>query len=70
MESRVSRRCVLSRSRQRCGAPFDPWAEFKISPLLNQAMEMLADIEQALIGRGMSLPAGGSLLLAARKPVA
>jgi hypothetical protein len=31
-------------------------------------METLAGIEQALIGCGVSLPAGGSLMLAARKP--
>jgi SAM-dependent methyltransferase len=59
---------VLSRRRQRRGETFDPWAEFKISGRLNQGMETLAGIEQALIGCGVSLPAGGSLMLAARKP--
>jgi SAM-dependent methyltransferase len=58
---------VLSRRRQRRGAPFDPWAEFKISPRINQGLETLAGVEQSLIVRGASLPAGGSLLLAARK---
>jgi SAM-dependent methyltransferase len=61
---------VLSRRRQRRGQPFDPWAEFKISSRLNRALERLADIEQSLIARGVSLPAGGSLLLVARKPAA
>lgn len=61
---------VLSRRRQRRGEPFDPWGEFKIPPRLNRWFEALAKIEQALIGGGVSLPAGGSLLLAGRKPAA
>jgi SAM-dependent methyltransferase len=61
---------MLSRRRNRRQAPFDPWAEFKISPLLNRGLEWLAGVERRLIERGATLPAGGSLLLAARKPSA
>jgi len=59
---------AVRRQRDRSHEPFDPWAEFKIPRVLNRTFELLAAIEYRLIARGVSLPAGGSLLLAARKP--
>jgi SAM-dependent methyltransferase len=42
-------------------------AEFRLSPLLNVSLEKVLHLERVLIGRGFSFPAGGSLLLAARR---
>lgn len=57
--SRVSRRL-----RRQSNAEFDPWTEFRIPRALNSAFEGLAAAERYAIARGVSLPAGGSLLLA------
>jgi SAM-dependent methyltransferase len=46
---------------------YDDYAEFKISPMLNRAFESVMTLERALLSTGVSLPAGGSLLLAARR---
>jgi len=46
---------------------YDPMSEFAIPPLLNRALEQLASVERMLIRAGVSLPAGGSLLVAARR---
>jgi SAM-dependent methyltransferase len=43
---------------------FDPWAEFRLPRVVNCAFEMLASAERYAIARGISLPAGGSLLIA------
>lgn len=48
---------------------FDPMAEFKISPLVNGVLTQMLTIERSLIKAGLSMPAGGSLLLTARRPV-
>ena len=59
---------VLSRLKQHfSGKEFDPLAEFKISPLMNATFERVLDVERALIRAGISFPAGGSLLLIARR---
>ena len=47
---------------------YDPTAELKASPWLDRLLEHLLGLEQALIRRGVRLPAGGSLLLVAEKP--
>jgi SAM-dependent methyltransferase len=45
----------------------DPLAEYRLSPLLNATLLRVLDLERALIRMGLSFPAGGSLLLAARR---
>jgi SAM-dependent methyltransferase len=58
-----------SRLAQRApGKDYDPLAEFKIPRWLNWPLERVLDVERMLIRAGMPLPAGGSLLLAARRP--
>lgn len=57
----------MSRLRERSPADFDPQRELVIHPALNQACLALMRIESAFIRGGASLPAGGSLLLVAKK---
>jgi SAM-dependent methyltransferase len=52
---------------RRSDKPYEPLAEFQLGAAANRALDGVARAEQALIGRGASLPAGGSLLLAARR---
>lgn len=60
---------LLSRLRQRQGADrVDPLAEYRIHPLANAVLERVLDVERALISVGVPLPAGGSLLVVARRP--
>lgn len=57
-----------SRFRQRKSTKnFDPMAELRISGTMNVVLESVLDIERALIGWGLRLPVGGSLLLIAKK---
>jgi SAM-dependent methyltransferase len=59
---------VLSRYKQRLAkGEFDPSAEFNISTIVNTTLEKILDAERAMIRAGLSLPAGGSLLLVARR---
>jgi SAM-dependent methyltransferase len=48
---------------------YDPMAELKIGGLTNRILGGVLALERALIRMGLSLPAGGSLLLIARKQV-
>jgi SAM-dependent methyltransferase len=48
-------------------ADYDPLAELKIAPWLNWTLERILDFERLLIRAGLSFPAGGSLLLIARR---
>jgi SAM-dependent methyltransferase len=48
----------------------DPTAEFKLSSVANSLLERVMDFERFLIMRGISFPAGGSLLVVAQKYVA
>lgn len=60
---------MISRLRRRHTTDgFDQMAEFKISQRVNTALERVLAIERAAITRNLSLPAGGSLLLVARRP--
>jgi SAM-dependent methyltransferase len=60
---------AASRWTQRApGAHYDPLAELRIAPWLNRALEWTLDVERLLIRAGLDLPAGGSLLLVARRP--
>jgi len=59
---------MLSRlGRRRVRAEADPYAEFTISPAVNRLLEGVLSLERGLIRAGLSFPAGGSLLLVARK---
>lgn len=61
---------VLSRlAKQRSDEPFDPFAEFKISPRANAALSRLLGFERFLITSGLTLPAGGSLLVVAMRDI-
>jgi len=57
---------VASRLKQR-NKPVDPSAEYNISPILNRTLERILDAERTAIRSGLSFPAGGSLLLMARR---
>ena len=59
---------VLSRFKQQFnGGKFDPAAEFNISSWMNTTLEKILDGERTMIRAGLSFPAGGSLLLVARR---
>jgi SAM-dependent methyltransferase len=54
-------------TQQKSRAGYDPLAELRISSALNWALEKALDAERVLIRAGLSLPAGGSLLVVARR---
>lgn len=59
---------ALSRlARRRADAAADPLAELRIGPAANWLLERALDAERALIRAGVPLPAGGSLLVVARR---
>jgi hypothetical protein len=59
---------IISRLKKRNPAlEFDPMAELKINPLINNLFEKILDLERRMILLGLSFPAGGSLLLIACK---
>jgi SAM-dependent methyltransferase len=59
---------LLFRMRQRRSLDhFDPLAEFKISSLFNGALQRVMDMERIIIRSGISFPAGGSLLMIAKR---
>jgi len=59
---------MMSRFKQRVtGDDVDPSAEYNISNLLNTTLEKILDAERTVIRAGLSFPAGGSLLLVARR---
>lgn len=59
---------LLSRLAQR-GGEVVPGREFEMSGWLNRLAMGVMRLELALIRAGLSLPAGGSLMLAARRPL-
>jgi SAM-dependent methyltransferase len=59
---------LLSRRRGQNGKAFDPVDEFRIGRFTNRALEAVLRLELALIRAGISLPAGGSRLIVARRP--
>ena len=60
---------IVSRLMQRSpGADYDPLADLRVVPWLNWALERALDFERVLIRAGVAMPAGGSLLLVARRP--
>jgi hypothetical protein len=56
---------ALDRLRPRREADYDFRREFRRSRLIDQTLEAVLTAERRLIRRGVSLPFGGSLLLAA-----
>ena len=58
---------IAARRRPKRGA-FDPVAELRIRRPLNRLLAALVALEASVIKAGLSLPAGGSLLLVARRP--
>jgi SAM-dependent methyltransferase len=59
---------ALSRSRQRDRRSYDPQSEYRAPRVIDRAMESILEAERWLIGRGTSLPAGGSLVAVALRP--
>ena len=58
----------LARRRKRAaGMEFDPLEELRIGGFVNAALSAVLTIEATMIGLGVSLPAGGSLLMIAMK---
>lgn len=47
---------------------YDPTRELRAPPFVDASLERAMNVERGLIRRGVSLPAGGSLLLVARRP--
>ena len=59
---------LLSRlARRQTPATYDPLDELRIPSWLNAVLERVLDLERLLIRAGFALPAGGSLLVVARK---
>lgn len=58
---------LVSRLRQR-GKPVSPEAEFGLPPRIDRTLEGVMAAERTLIARGVSFPAGGSLLAIAVRP--
>ncbi len=58
---------IISRLKNKQSDQFDPTSELRISGLLNYILERVLDLERSMIRLGLSFPAGGSLLLIARK---
>jgi hypothetical protein len=59
---------ALSRLRRSVrGADRDPLAELRVAPGLNRVLEGVLNVELLLTSRRLSWPAGGSLLVVARR---
>jgi SAM-dependent methyltransferase len=59
---------VAARLRRRRKPPADPLAELRMAAWLQSAMRPAVALDRLAIRAGASLPAGGSLLLVARRP--
>ena len=61
---------MLSRlAQRRPRRDYDPLAELRIAPWVNWPLEQALFLERVLIRAGVTLPAGGSLLVVARRPL-
>jgi len=54
-------------AQQKSRTQYDPLAELRIAPWLNWMLEKTLDFERLLIRAGIPFPAGGSLLVVARR---
>jgi SAM-dependent methyltransferase len=59
---------ALSRLRFRDKNDFDPLSEYRAPRFVDSTLGWVQAAERALIRRGLSFPAGGSLLVVARRP--
>jgi SAM-dependent methyltransferase len=59
---------ICSRMKRNSSRDFQLWREFEISRPLNAVLTNILAVERALVERGVSFPAGGSLLLIAKRP--
>ena len=55
-------------ARKTPGEDYDPLAELRIAPWLNRILACVLGAEFLLVRAGMRLPAGGSLLVVAKRP--
>ena len=58
---------ALSRWRDRGTRDYDPGTEYRLSERVDRAFGRVLSVERALIARGVSFPAGSSLLLVATR---
>jgi SAM-dependent methyltransferase len=58
---------LISRMRRQRPEELDPLAELRIGTMTNRVLSALLSVERSLIRAGVSLPAGGSLLVVAQK---
>ena len=59
---------ALTRARQKDLKTYDPLTDYRTPRSVDRAFEGVLEAERWLIGRGVSLPAGGSLFAVATKP--
>ena len=59
---------AVARARQRDLKTYDPVTDYRTPRSIDRAFEGVLEAERWLIGRGVSLPAGGSLFAVATKP--
>ena len=60
---------ALARALERDRGTYDPMSEYRIPRFLNRAFEGALEVERWLISRHLSLPAGGSLIAVAMRPM-
>lgn len=60
---------ICSRMQRKRDQDVNPWREFEISSALNRTLESILSFERMMIRKGVSFPAGGSLLLIGRRPL-
>jgi hypothetical protein len=60
---------TYSRIRRNSSSDFQLWKELEIKRPLNAFLGTILAAERAMIKKGVSFPAGGSLLLIAKRPV-
>jgi hypothetical protein len=58
---------VSRRRRRDAGAAYDPQAEHRQGRVVSSVLERVLDAERVAIERGVSFPAGGSLVVVARR---
>ena len=58
---------AVRRRSRRSDAVFDPLAELRINPWLNRTLAGVMAVERVFLACGLRFPAGGSLLMVARK---